>query len=58
MYFKLAVEAMLDSPEEDPEFKKFSFEKDFMEKITYVSLKNPNPRNFLIMLELYIQGKF
>lgn len=56
--FRLVVQSLLDGADDDPQFKKFSFEKDFVQKATYVSLKNPSPKNFELMLQLYIERKF
>jgi hypothetical protein len=56
--FSLAVQSLLENPEDDTELKKFAFEADRIERVTYVKCKSPNIKTYELMFQLYIEGKF
>ena len=49
---------MLSDPEDDSDFKKFAFDRDRDEKITYISCKNPSQKNYETLMEYYVEDKF
>jgi hypothetical protein len=45
---------MLVMPDDESEYKKFAFEKDYIEKVTYISCKNQRAKNYEIMFHFYL----